>query len=76
MEEAHRLTLKCETPPAQRGHMSDQASVGKAGSCRPLAGTIVYFRLPSIQSTVAWICSSVSAGLPPLGGMMPPSGPV
>ena len=36
----------------------------------------LYRRLASIQSTVAWICSSVSAGLPPLGGMMPPSGPV
>jgi len=35
-----------------------------------------YFRFASIQSTVAWICSSVSAGLPPLGGMIPPSGPV
>src|SRR5690606_38708943 len=30
-----------------------------------------YLRLSSIQSTVAWTCSSVSAGLPPLGGITP-----
>ena len=35
-----------------------------------------YLTCDSIQSTVAITCSSVSAGLPPLGGITPPSGPV
>ena len=35
-----------------------------------------YLSWPSIQSTVALTCSSVSAGLPPRAGITPPSGPV
>ena len=53
------------------GH--DNAARGRrCGSIRART----YLRLPSIQSTVALTWSSVSAGLPPLGGMMPPSGPL
>src|SRR5690606_4829287 len=32
---------------------------------------LAYLRLSSIQSTVAWTCSSVRAGLPPFGGITP-----
>jgi len=30
-----------------------------------------YFKFPIIQSTAACTCSSVSAGLPPLAGIIP-----
>ncbi len=40
-----------------------------------LAEALGYFVWSTIQSTAAFICSSVRAGLPPLGGMKLPSGP-
>src|SRR5690606_26559461 len=35
------------------------------------SGNAAYLRLSSIQSTVPWTCSTVSAGLPPFGGNTP-----
>ena len=58
-----------------RGTACMQAA-GRAGPTRrrcpeaaARAGRPAYFRLSSIQSTVAITCSSVSAGLPPLAGI-------
>ncbi len=50
-------TLGCAWP-----HRAEQPSVGSALQAARCGG---YFRLPSIQSTVAWICSSVRAGCHP-----------
>src|SRR5690606_4664725 len=74
------------------GHRGNGEEYGGSAHGRHLCGTetkappggrrggfvaeAAYFRLASIQSTVAWICSSLSPGLPPLGGITPPSGPV
>gem|GEM_PF-5496824 len=49
------------------------AAPTRAAAVLPAAG---YFRFSSIQSTEALTCSSVSAGLPPLGGITPPLAPL
>src|SRR4249919_716468 len=53
---------------------NNNATVQVALSLRPCPSR--YLMFASIQSTVAITCASVNAGLPPLGGITPPSGPV
>lgn len=60
------IDLICIAMPS-RGTFQGMCGVWQSGA---------YLRLSSIQSTVALTCSSVSAGLPPLAGITPPSGPV